>query len=415
MSKQLKGIIFSIGDVLAPKNNQHTLVFDEIKKLFLFLISKGIQPVILANRDVCYQGVLVDKLLQSAVGTFPCFMTLRDNLPRKPKKDAIDHVLSKMGWDVNEAAYVGSTEDDMKTATNGEILFLNAQWFGQGTDYGIKFDAPRDIARFVDIFCLNNLSWGFVINQDGIEFYSLSVFSTFKPIYALQSEDARAVAKLGVGNLDFWTKFIWTKIYFSELYKKIDFIIPFPGHNAAKISIAATEIQEPIQAFGKCFKIEFLSDLIIRHTTSVKSQTARNAGDRNAVNHKNQLNTIHLNKFPLKTLGQGKGKPYKKAIELEGKTVLVVDDICTAGYSLDAARIFLEMAGARVILLSWLKTINTDYKQVYDLPPFDPFKPATFTGDYKEREHSYRSHLKENSANEVTRKFNMYKEWDWPT
>ncbi len=59
------------------------------------------------------------------------------------------------------------------------------------------------------------------------------------------------------------------------------------------MSAACEIIEEPMLAFTKCFGIEYLKDLIIRHKDSLKSQTARQQGKQ--LDHRNQLNTIHLN------------------------------------------------------------------------------------------------------------------------
>lgn len=414
MNKKLKGIIFSIGDVLAPKHSINNELVLEVKKLILFLRSKGIQPVILANREVFYNGQSVESLFRDSVGQFPWFMTLRDNLPRKPSKGAIDHVLNTMNWDSTETAYVGCNEDDMRTAVNAKVLFLNALWFNSSTEYGIKFETPKEIARFVEVFCLADHLWGFSIEDDGLEMHALGTFSTYYPEFADYSSDARSAAKSGSGNLDFWTKYLWSRIYFSELYKEIDLITSYPGHRANYESIASSAVQEPLESFGKCFRIEYLNDLIIRHTTSVKSQTARNEGKAHLINHCNQLNTICLNPAPIKNLGKGLGKPYNK-FSLKGKTVLVVDDITTEGFSLEAARVYCKMAGAsRVVLLAWLKTIKSPYCRISRLPQaFDPFNANHFTEVDEIKTYDYRNHVNRSTAAEITEKFNKYRSWNW--
>src|SRR3546814_9839346 len=73
------------------------------------------------------------------------------------------------------------------------------------------------------------------------------------------------------------------------------------------------------------------------------------------------LNTIRLNPAPVRGVG---GKPYKSPPARGGKRILVVDDICTEGNSFEAARAYLRAAGAQAVCVSWLKTINTDYRAV---------------------------------------------------
>jgi hypoxanthine phosphoribosyltransferase len=118
--------------------------------------------------------------------------------------------------------------------------------------------------------------------------------------------------------------------------------------------------------FGKCFNKGYLHDLIERHTTATKSQTARNQGI--VFDHHNQFNTIKLNKLPTKNYGN----VYKNAPLKRGKTVLLVDKICTKGWSLEAARKFVEGTGSKTIMITWLKTINTDIQTIVATPKFDP-------------------------------------------
>lgn len=418
MTKTIKGVIFSIGDVLVPKQRTDDQGFAEVLNLLGYLIKEGIQPVVLANRSVFYQGRHVKELITEKIGDFPWFITNENSsIPKKPTKGAIPYVLDQMGWSTTETAYVGAKPADMITAVNaecGSVLFLNACWFNSETDYGIKFQSPKELARFIDIFCINGSSWGFLIKEEDLEFYALGTFSTYFPEFAGYSTDARAAAKSGSGHLDFWTKYLWSNIYFSELYQDIDIITSYPGHKADIESQASSAVKEPLEAFGKCFKIEYLPDLIVRHTTSTKSQTARNQSIE--IGHSNQLNTIHINPSPIKTLGRGKGTPHKN-FNLVGKTILVVDDITTRGFSLETARVYLAKAGAaRVILLSWLKTINTDYSRIRSLTnnDFNPYIPCHFPGDSVNQKKEYRFNRYRNEQCQlISDKFNRYKNWDW--
>ena len=418
MSKKLKGVIFSIDNVLATQKGQEDDLIAEVVLLLKFLLKKGIQPVILANRPQSYNGQDVEELLTEKVGELPWFMTIRDGLPKKPTSQSIAYVLNAMDWDVAETMYVGVKKTDMITAVHGGILFLNAQWFlkyvpqNDQTPYGIKFDEPRDLARFVDVFCLRDSLWHYAIEDSGLEYYSLGPFSTMIPEFTAYSQSAKNSAKFGLGQTDFWTKYLWSTIYFSELYKKIDFITPYPGHKDSSISAASNILEEPMLGFTKCFnKKEYLKDLIIRHTTSDKSQTARNAGRE--VDFCNQLNTINLNSTPLK----GSGKTTFKSNPLTDKVVLVVDDICTKGFSLDAARVYLKMAGAKeIVCLSWLKTINTEYHRITKLKSFDPFVSNQFlSNDVTVKTYGYRRNIIDPLApEELDSRLKSYNQWRWP-
>ena len=408
MNRKIKGVIFSIGNVLYPKDLEYEYL-SEIELLIKFLLYKDLVPVVLANRDVyTHSGEHVESYFDKKVGHFPWFISLRDNTPPKPRAEAMQYVLDKMGWDSSEAVYVGNTNDDMRTAVNGKILFLNACWYPQETQYGITFDSPKEVTRFIDLFCLRNHLWHYEIDENNLRYYALGPYSTFKPNFAGYSEDARSFAKseLGGGRPDFWNKCIWSTIFFSDLYQKIDFVAPYPGHKAGD---QTNVIDDPMLAFTKCFRIEYLRNLILRHKTSLKSQTARISNQ--SLDHLNQLNTIHLNLSPTK----GSGKTYNN-FSLQGKCVLVVDDFCTQGYSLEAARSYLNQAGAEVICMSWLKTINTNYSRI-DIPiSFDPYEKNFFESVPPPRNYAYEKYIVDPYApGEISLIFQDYDSWKWPS
>ena len=207
--RKLKGVIFSIDNVFVGNQGIDLKIMENIKKLLDFLRFKGIVPVVLANR----QWVLGDDrkpledYLESVIGPMKWFITNRDGLPHKPRKASIDHVLNTMGWDSAETIYVGNSETDRNTAVNGKVLFVNATWFKKSVDYGFEFSTPKEIGKFIDIFCLREHLWHYQINE-GIEFYALAPYSTYIQEYEIFSRDAKNAAKFGMGHPDFWTKYL---------------------------------------------------------------------------------------------------------------------------------------------------------------------------------------------------------------
>ena len=97
------------------------------------------------------------------------------------------------------------------------------------------------------------------------------------------------------------------------------------------------------------------------------------------------------------------------------KTILLIDDICTRGYSLESARKYIEATGAKVISVSWLKTINTDIELLGDIGRFDPYQPNTFTGAPVSKTYSYHRNIVDHLApSELRLQFSRYENWDWP-
>jgi Haloacid dehalogenase-like hydrolase len=405
--KKLRGVIFGIDKVFVTQGESNDDLIKQIGQLTAFLLSKGITPIVLANRIWTSDGKPLEQALSGTLGSFPWFVANRDRFPKKPQAASIDYVLRQMGWDSAETIYVGNTIDDMRTAVNGDVLFLNATWYGKTIDYGFEFATPRDIAKFVDVFCLRDHLWHYSIN-DGVEYYALAPYSTYIPDFAMYSSDAKGAAKFGAGHPEFWTKYLLSTIYFSELHKHIDFIAPYPGHEAGS---TFNVIEEPMLTFTKCFRITYLRDLIIRHTTAPKSSSTRVAGG--TLSHLNQLNSIVLNPHPLRGTGD---ICYKHPPLKPGKTILLVDDICTQGYSLESARAFISQTGANAICLSWLKTINSEYERIAGrLPEFNPYNRQTFTGELTTTRFPYRSGITDAlAAAEVADKLQSFIRWDWP-
>lgn len=404
----IKGVIIGVGGSICQNGKLIQEVFDEVEKLIKYFRSRNIDFVLHTNRAWTYNSkTKLKDFLKQRWGEFDYVCYAEDSsIPPKPKAGAVEAILKAKGWDNTEALYIGSTIDDMRTAVNGNLLFLRATWWGNHTDYGFEFSTPKDIARFIDTFCLRSHLWCHEIHDGDFNFYALAPFSTMKPEHTLYSEDARAAAKHGLGHPDFWVGAIVSSLYFSGVHNQIDYVSVYPGH---KVGYGNEIMDEAISIFGKCFRKNYLKDLIIRHTQSTKSQTARNKGI--SIDHLNQLNTIHLNPTPLKS----GDKRYVCSPLRKGKTVLLIDDITTRGYSLESARAYIEQTGAKVILASWLKTINTDISMLATLPKFDPYIPNYFHRAPILKVHSYRANITDVLAPaELTAMFQNYTNWDWP-
>jgi hypothetical protein len=405
MTAKLKALIF--GDRNVIQDGKH---FSEIKQLFRFLISKDIVPIIYSN-DLTPERVRLEKSInENYSNKVVWYIAERDATPKKPKADAIGYVLSKMWLEKNEVIYVGNTDTDMQTAVNGGVLFLNATWYGKNNDYGFEFDSPFEIARFVDIFCLRDNLWFYHINSDNLEYYSPGTYAYLEQQYTY-SRDAKEAAKYGRGKPDFWIKYLLSTVYFSGLCDQIDYIAPYPGHEKDSILklMRLEEVEKTVADFAKCFRINYLRDLIIRHTTSLPSSQTRNKGG--SLNHRNQLQTISLNRLPLKNL---KGERYKSCPLKTGKTVLILDDICTEGYSFEAARVYIEQTGAKVICLSLLKTIGKNYTQIGNIGSFSPFQANPDLVPERVILHPYSRYTLDSSTHqEITSKLEAYDSWQW--
>lgn len=411
-TKQLKGIILSVEDTLINSGKIKHDILAEVERLMVFFSLRGIKPILLSNRtwtitDKKGNNKDLFKLLEERFEDLIIFSCSRDaNVPTKPSSASTQYVLDQFGWESNEVVYVGSREDDMRTAVNGKVLFLRATWYSNNTDYGFEFGSPKELARFIDTLCLREHFWSHEIKDGDFEYYALAPFSTMKPAFKKYSENARAAAKFGRGDVDFWLGALVTSMYFTGIHKRIDFIAAYPGHKAG---VGNDKMNDDLMTFGKCFNKAYLHNLIERHTTAIKSQTARQQGI--PFDHHNQLNTIRLNRLPTRNYNKSYVKPPLK----KDKTVLLVDDICTKGWSLEAARKFIEQTGAKTIMVTWLKTINTDIRAIGMTPSFDPYKTLNFDNTPLGKSYSYHTyHVDGAASEELAVQLQQYIDWDWP-
>ncbi|KZX98869.1 MULTISPECIES: phosphoribosyltransferase family protein [unclassified Sulfitobacter] len=415
----LKGIIFSLSDVLAHKGSINPDLFFETVKLLKFLLSKGIQPVLVSNTTWTVaikdedEKPFQEYLSQFVGSQLPYYQGGKD-IDYKQYATAMQAILDKHGWTAPEVFYVGNTQEDVQAASNGGFPLLNAKWHGDNSQYGFEFASPKDIASFVDCCCLTPQDWFWGIEDGALRIYSIAPFAEYSKAYpegAIYSYDAKQAVKQDTGNIRFWGLLMAARIHLSGIGTEVDFVAPYPGH---KTTSNKTKLMNAVAVVSGSLRARYLFDFIDRHTDAEKSQILRNNGKSPTAN--NQLSTIKLNPTPTRT--GPKQLKYKNKPNIKGKTVLVVDDICTQGYSLEASRAFLEAAGANVILLSWLKTPGrNDYHAIDKITPaikrpFSKFSPA----GVDEKIYSNSGNvMNPNADTEIAVAYKKYVSWGWPT
>ncbi len=410
----LKLVVFSLRDVLVSKGSIDNDKLYETVKLFNYLISKKINIAIVSNSRWTVQpsNKSFQQFISELVGAQIPYFQGGINIPYKQRPQAMQTVLAHYGVSKQEAVYVGSTDEDMQAARNGGLLFLNAKWHAQNSRYGFDFSSPLEIGKFIDC-CCEPEDWFWKIEEEGLRIYSIAPLAEYSKRYpeaAGYSSSAKSATKFSVGDLKFWGLIMAARLHFSGIGAEVNYVTPYPGH---KTTSQKTLLTNALRIVSGSLQAQYLDDLIIRHSNAQKSQWLRKQGLE--PDHQNQLSTIHLRRDPVRTGPQQlryKAPPLKR-----GKKVLLIDDICTQGFSSEAARSFVEATGSEMIAVTWLKTPGkNDFQQITELTPpikkpYSPFLPEKV--DYRLR--SFDRHISNpNAPKSIADAFLRYQSWDWP-
>jgi len=414
----IKGFIFTLDNVALKKGPVDAETREEFRRLIRFVVSKGLRPIVLANRPwwvtdgkTKERTSARDYYAELWGPEVRWYIAQEDGFPFKPQAGALQHVLQAEGLGANEVVFLGNDEIDMRTAVNGNVLFLTAGWQPDAptTDYGFRFESARDVARFIDIFCVRSYVWFY--REPAVNLYSLGLISSRDPTASRYSDDAINTFKSqSLRHRDFWTKYLVSTLYLADMHQIPDLLVaPYPGHEKGYDNPV---VRDALVTFTKCFRRTYCPDLIVRHTTALKAQDARRQGI--PLDHRNQMNTIHVTKKPRR----GMGKPYKNTPFTTARSVLVVDDFTTEGYGLDSARAYLRNIPkvTDVILVSLGRFPNRDLHELYPLPKIaDPFAPNSFPKRLPERTHSYSGGVvSPRATREIADHIGEYDRWRWP-
>lgn len=99
---------------------------------------------------------------------------------------------------------------------------------------------------------------------------------------------------------------------------------------------------------------------------------------------------------------------------VKNETILVVDDFCTWGRSSEAARLYLQVAGATARLYTWLKTINTSFEEARGDPRLKAYAVNERGEPGSTIAHAYHAAIVAPKApTEIQEVFEKYIGWNW--
>ncbi len=243
----------------------------------------------------------------------------------------------------NEVVYLGDSNRDMTTAVNSKIVYLNAEWSNPDYKYGIPVRSPQMIHPLLSNFFIKKELWYWSVDDSDDEGNMVAAKALI---------NRRDIGVNGFKrNLLAWAKYdtdhdidsfkmsefiiyhLLGSLYLDGIYTDIDTVTIAPGHAGGHNTL----MDKSLQRLARLFRNRFAPDLLHRHTPSQKSAFARSAG--NSPTFQDQIQTVCLK------CDEGDVKRI-----VENKTVLVVDDFITQGFTTEWSRHLLLNAGAKKVI-----------------------------------------------------------------
>lgn len=400
----LKLVLISPSGTLLNDGQLDFKLVAELSAVIQRLHAAGVRTAVWSNKkwaDTKSKKPLEQYFSEKAGCAVECVGAASTNFPARRRAGSVTPVLEKFGVARHETILVGNGEEDLLAGVNNKLLLVRSGWYPNQSEYGFEVKSIAELERFCSVFGLRDHPIYWSVDDKGLRVCAMGPYSTKIQAYATFGVDAFRAAKLEAGTLEFWHRLVVSSLYFSDLISGVNYIASYPGHEKGTKVRAVDDV---MSLLGKCFNKTFFPDLIERHNTAIKSAYA-SAQQKTFVN---QLNTIRLNAHPH-AYGE---KPRKTPISLHGKTVLVVDDICTNGRSFDCARAYIEAAGGKALSFAWLKTINSSYLQMNPNSTLKPFQANTIQQEPASTPYSYADgvHAPEAPA-EIAALLDKYKAW----
>jgi hypothetical protein len=409
----LKAVLIGPNGTVYRNGKIQTHLLADLVTFIQRMNQKGVHVGLWSQHPVTYtyqgKSQSIESYLSQASGnTVPFYQAYHGNLPTRQRAGSVDPILTQLGVTKAETILIGNEQTDMRAGVNNQLLLVRPEWYTSSIDYGFPVGSLSELAQFCEIFALRQHPIYWAVDAGDLHVRSMGPFSTMVPGFDVFGADARSVAKYGFGTKQFWFLMIVSSLYFSGLIQDVNYICPFPGHDPTSPQNDVKQgLDSLLTILGKCFRKDYMPDLILRHHASIKSQTAKDF-ERT---FRNQLNTIRLNPYPHRY----DRAPNKSSIQLKGKRVLIVDDFCTRGRSLDAARAYIEAAGGTTTLFSWLKTINTAFFHMKPDPPLQPFAANNIQNEPNSITFPYTNHIvNPAAAAEIDTALAAYRGWKWP-
>ena len=366
----VKALISDLDGTLIRDDNSIVPGYDEA---LAQLKSMGIKLVIFSNHP---RHDVENKIKNLAMP--PDLIVTRDDVNiSKGSPEWIKHVTQKIGLKRNELLYIGDTDLDMKTAVNSKVIYFNAEWSNPGYKYGLPIESPILLPIIIKNFFLKKHLWYWSVDSKDLKGNAVISRALIKKrdIGVGSFKDdlldwAKYEKESKLGSLtmsEFVFYHIIGSLYLDDSFSQIDTIALIPGHAGDYNPL----IQNSMGRMARLFRETFIPDLLHRYKAAAKSSFARTSGK--SPGFQNQVSTMHLNCEP---------KFRSKAIE--NKTIFIMDDFITEGFTTEWARNLLYNANAKMVIAGAIGAFHSaiEIQNIDNSIKWDSYSPVDIDAKY---------------------------------
>jgi hypothetical protein len=270
----------------------------------------------------------------------------------------------------SEIVWLGDSDQDMRSAVNGSVIYMHAGWSGSEYRYGVLMRQPNRVPVIVARCLAKASDWYWTL--DARDRHALDV-----RVRALMDPECGGTPGLRVGLKEMLklrdqippfgpitTVFfqLLGSIYSSRLHAETDVWTIYPGR-AGRLSRVLGPFAEEA---SRLFRDRYVPDVLVRHAVARDSGLGRYKGE--TVDFLNQINTVHLNA--------------EQRHRIIGRRILVIDDFCTEGHSFECARNLLLAGGAASVTCVAVVKYGQSYTITTPLTDLrEPYAPQHYEAD----------------------------------
>jgi Haloacid dehalogenase-like hydrolase len=268
---------------------------------------------------------------------FHHIVTSQDVGAKKGSLKWVSEFRRRTGLGTNQFLYVGDSKHDMITATSGPMVFAQAAWTGQTSDYGLVAPTPGWVPAVVEHCFRKQHRWYWALTTTdarGRTVRASALLDTkgagnpalqHQLLQVLKDDTDSPVGPMMLS--DFVMLHLLGSLYEKNLFTQADIWTTYPSHAGQANAVMGRFLD----VAAKLFKNTYRDDLLVRHTVANRSKDAWSSGKSLAA-LTNQLESMRL------------GESYYG--KLTGKRILLLDNFLTRGYTTEVGRNLLLAGGA---------------------------------------------------------------------